>query len=358
MIRAHPLRSMSGQVAVLIASLSFVPNLVLIVITLLRAQPEQIPVGWTIALGIWVVVLGILSAGVGFWSAHLMLRPLLNLAREVAYLESVLDDPERWTLVMRPQDPQEALILRGAISQLLHRLRLAQEQRAAFTATLMHDLKTPLVAFRHLLTALQAPTQTAIPPEQQQDLLRQLLQENERILELVQRMVEVHRFEQRQIQLNPQLCNLSVLAKGLVSRLQPLAQERRIRLQIQGTGFAQVDLLELERALYNLIDNALRHARSEVDVEICLPQIRIRDDGPGLPASLEALAQPYTAERVEIAGQRFFSRSSGLGLFISRRIIEAHGGELQVVQTGASGTTLALCLPPQDSWRSEPPPGL
>lgn len=338
--KARPSRSVSGQVAALIASLSFVPNLVLIVVTF-GSQPERISGFWTAALAGWVIVLGGLSAAVGYWSAHLMLRPLTRLAQEVEYLESVLNDSERWTLSQHPQEPQEALILRRAISQLLYRLQLAQDQRAAFTATLMHDLKTPLVAFRHLLTVLQ--DNSSLTGEQRTDLLHQLLQENERILELVQRMTEVHRFE-GEISLERHLCNLAVLARGLTSRLQPLATERKIALQVRGHGFAEVDPLELERALYNLMDNALRYARSQVEVEVKMQEIWVIDDGPGLPAPLESLAKPYMAERVEIAGKKFLARSTGLGLYIARRILEAHGGELQVIRTGSEGTTLALKL--------------
>ena len=65
---------------------------------------------------------------------------------------------------------------------------------------------------------------------------------------------------------------------------------------------------------------------------------------PGLPAPLEQLAQPFNAQPVEIAGQHYTAGTGGLGLFIARRIIEAHGGRLVTETTGPSGTVLLAYL--------------
>ncbi len=329
-----------GQVALLIAGLSFVPNMTLIVATVvLSPEVVRIPVG----LVLWIPILGILSAGVGYFSSVWMLRSLTILATELAHLESVLGDPGRWILASRPQDPDEALVLRRAFSQLLQQVRREQEGRAAFTATLMHDLKTPLVAFRHLLMALR---DQPLDPDQERHVLRDLLKENDRILELVQKMVEAHRAERHEIDLCLQPCDLLKLAQGLASRLVPVAQERQIRLEVTGSGCTQADPSELERALYNIVDNALHYARTQVLIQVKSGAIWVVDDGPGLPAPLHQLAQPYRGEAFEIAGQRLTARSTGLGLFIARSIVEAHGGSLAVIKTGSTGTTLALQIEP------------
>jgi signal transduction histidine kinase len=328
-----------GQVALLIAGLSFVPNATLIIATvMLSPELVRIPLG----LVLWIPILGILSAGVGYYSSVWMLRSLTILAKELSRLELMMGDPGGWMLAQRPQDPQEALILRGAFSQLLQQVRREQEGRAAFTATLMHDLKTPLVAFRHLLLALR---DQHMDPHQQKDLLADLIKENERILELVQKMVEAHRAEREKIDLHLQPCDLLHLAQNLANRLAPVAQETGIQLNVIGAGQAQADPSELERALYNIVDNALHYAQSRVTIELQAGQIWVTDDGPGLPAPLEQLAQPYRGEAFEIAGQRLTARSTGLGLFIARSILEAHGGSLEVIATGATGSILALKVP-------------
>jgi len=73
-------------------------------------------------------------------------------------------------------------------------------------------------------------------------------------------------------------------------------------------------------------------------------QIQVQDDGPGLPAPLEELAQPYVTQPIHIAGHHYPTGSGGLGLYIARRILQAHGGDLRLVATGSQGTALALVL--------------
>ncbi len=334
----HSLRS---QVASLIACLSLTPNLLLITVVYWIFPQRPVPFSWGLVL--WLPLLVILSAGIGYWSSSLMLRPLTLLARELSHLESDLwrSHSQRWTLIQNPRDPQEALILRSAFDKLLRQVQIEQEHRDAFTATLMHDLKTPLIASNHLLTALKHQD---LSRSEWELILDQLLQENDRILELVRKMVEVHRFEQEEVRLHRQTCDLGLLAQNLVRRLQPLAAQRGVTLQARGGTLLSVDGAELERALYNLVDNALRVARHQVQIEILSDRLRVRDDGPGLPAPLDQLARPYVAGPFEVAGQRYTARSSGLGLFIARRIMEAHGGGLQVNQTGPEGTTLDLVV--------------
>nr|WP_279611416.1 sensor histidine kinase [Thermostichus vulcanus] len=123
-----------------------------------------------------------------------------------------------------------------------------------------------------------------------------------------------------------------------------LAQDRDIQLRVEGQGWGKADEAELERALVNLIDNALRYARHEVVLTVMPEQIQVRDDGPGLPAPLEELAQPYVTQPIHIAGHHYPTGSGGLGLYIARRILQAHGGDLCLLETGSQGTTLALVL--------------
>ena len=101
---------------------------------------------------------------------------------------------------------------------------------------------------------------------------------------------------------------------------------------------------ELERALYNLISNAVRYAKSSIELKINHESIWIKDDGPGLLGSLEDLAQPFNARAFKIAGEDYTSGTAGLGLYIARRIIEAHGGELSLAENSDKGATFRVRL--------------
>lgn len=335
----HSLRT---QVALVIASLSFVPNLVLILAVRWILPGAQISGEGVVLLLLWIPLLAGISAAVGYTLSSFILRPLTLLARELVQLETLLSQPARWKLLLRPEDPQEALILRRAFAHLLRQIQTDQMRREAFVATLVHDLKTPLIAFGHLISALK---QEDLPAEQRRALLDRILQENQHNLSLVQKMVEAHRLERGQIELHPQPCDLRSLARRVAERMGSLAQERGIQLQVEGQGWGQADEAELERALVNLMDNALRYARHEVVLTVMPGQIQIRDDGPGLPAPLEKLAQPYVAQPIHIAGHYYPTGSGGLGLYIAKRILQAHQGDLCLIETGSQGTTLALVLP-------------
>jgi signal transduction histidine kinase len=335
----HSLRT---QVALVIASLSFVPNLVFILSVEWIWPDTQFSTEGILLLLLWIPLLAVLSAVVGYALSSMILRPLTLLARELAHLETLINQPARWNLLLRPGDPQEALILRQAFAQLLRQIQIDQMRREAFTATLVHDLKTPLIAFGHLLSAFKQDQQ--LDPEQRRALLDRILQENQHNLSLVQKMVEAHRLERGEIELHPRPCDLGSLARRVAERMGSLAQERGIDLRVEGEGWGNADEAELERALANLVDNALRYARHAVVLTVSPRQIQVQDDGPGLPAPLEELAQPYVTQPIHIAGHHYPTGSGGLGLYIAKRILQAHGGELRLVETGSQGATLALVL--------------
>ena len=170
------------------------------------------------------------------------------------------------------------------------------------------------------------------------------MSENKRLTELVQGMVDAHKFERDDVPLKRERLELSPLVAGVLERVRPLAEERGLTLTLRGEARAVADARELERALYNLLGNAVRYARSNIAVEIFSGMIRLQDDGPGLPAPLETLAQPFNAQPVDIAGERYTAGTGGLGLFIARRIVEAHGGRLVTERTGPQGTVFLVYL--------------
>jgi signal transduction histidine kinase len=299
------------QFALVLTLLSFLPNL-LIVMVLARVTGSM-DVTLVVA---WIAVVGIVSGLLGYVLSHALLRALTRLADEVR--EGQIGES-------RADEPSEVASLRGAFRGVLTRLRTEQDRRNAFMATLVHDLKTPLVATGHLVTILRdAP----LAPEDRGEVSARLLDENARLLNLVQQMADAHKFEREGVTLQRARVNLADIAAHLVARFTPRARELGVTLAWGGGGQANADAAHLERALSNLIDNALRYAASEVRLDVQPGAVRVTDDGPGLPDALERLAQPFNAQPVEIAGQQFTAGTAGLGLFIVRRVAEAHGGRL------------------------------
>ncbi|WP_155299570.1 sensor histidine kinase [Deinococcus kurensis] len=313
-VPARPVRSrrfrttMRGQFTLVIFLMAFVPNLVMTVM----ARPA-LPSGAIIA---WMVLVGAACVLVGFFLSGALLTPVSRLRREVM--------SGRFGEV-HPDDPNEILALRAAFSALLERLRTEQARRNAFMATLVHDLKTPLIATGHLTKII---TTLPVPDAERRMMGEQIQAETTRLLALVQQMADAHRFEQEDVQVRLAPTDLRAVLDEVAAGITTQAQERGVQVRVAGHGVAAADAPILERAVTNLAVNALRYAHTQVTLEVTASGVSVSDDGPGLPAPLDELAQPFNAQPTTIAGQQYTSGTAGLGLFIVRRIAQAHGGDL------------------------------
>ena len=312
------LNSLRSQFTAVIFALAFLPNLSLTLVLGLGS--------WNLKLTLWTLGVGGLCGLIGYFLAAAMLEPLTRLRTEAVRGDFGGEAPV--------SDPAEVRALRSAFVGLLSRLSTEQARRGAFMATLVHDLKTPLIATGHLVRLL---TDDALSRAERRDVGEQMLSETARLLALVQQMADAHRFERDKVQLQPYLTELRPLLDTLAARLSLRAAERGLILNVMGEGQAEVDAPVLERALGNLLENALRYAMSRVQLSVqAVPggiELSIADDGPGLGQPLDSLAQPFNAQPTTIAGQQYTAGTAGLGLFIARRIAEAHGGQLLYTRT-------------------------
>ncbi|KEF35625.1 histidine kinase [Deinococcus sp. RL] len=316
--------TLRAQFTLVIFLLAFLPNLVL---SVGAAGANAAP-----ALALWLTLVAALCGGVGYLLSGVLLRPLRRLEGEVG--AGSFAQPH-------PDDPAEIRALRRAFTGLLGRLATEQERRGAFMATLVHDLRTPLIATGHLARLLD---QGALSAEQRREVAGELERENARLLALVAQMADAHRFEREEVQLSPGPTDLGALLAEVARRLSPQAGARGLTLTASGRGHARADAAVLERAVTNLAANALRYARTGVELRVTPQGLEVRDDGPGLCAPLSELAQPFNAQPATIAGQQYAAGMTGLGLFIARRVAEAHGGALEYRRDDTSPLPTTFCL--------------
>ncbi|MBO1438074.1 ATP-binding protein [Meiothermus sp. CFH 77666] len=323
------------QLAWVIGLLAFIPNLV-IVLTFWASVRGQ-PLETSLFLLGWVLVLALIAAGVGYVLANTLLRPMDELTRSLYYLrgagrtlaELSLPSPQH-----RP--PAEIRQLREGFEDMLEHLRELLEAREATYAALTHDLKTPLLASLRALEYLEEADK--IGPEKRKEMLRNLQEELNRSYLLVENLLTASRLEAQRIQ--PENLNLRSILEDFRLRYTQQAQKRGLQLEIEGAGQARAERLLLERAVANLTENALRHARSRVVLRAGDGWLEVEDDGPGLPDSLEALSQPFRSQRLR--GVR--AGSAGLGLYVARRVAEVHGGRLENLALRGQGTRLRLWM--------------
>lgn len=312
--------------ALTIALLAFLPNLVLV---LLLGRPSG-------GLFLWLLLVAFLSGGIGYLLAQGLLRPLTELTRAVTYL-SLKEGPLHELRLPPPKEPppQEIALLRARFEELLERARRLLEEREAYYGALAHDLKTPLLSALRALEYLEGAD--AIGKEARVALLMEIKEELARGYRLVENLLALSRLEAHP--LSPETLNLRALAEDLLLRYRKEADRRGLALWAEGAGSARGERILLERALANLLENALRHAKSQVRVRVEEGALTVEDDGEGLPLPLEALAQPFRQGQ----GNR---GSSGLGLYTVKRVAEAHGGRLSAGKSPLGGAAFRLELRP------------
>jgi len=325
--------SLRSQLAITVAALAFTP-IVAVTFVLWATTPEaRNQITWLVlaALGTTLV----LAAGVGYFLARRILAPLDALERDMHYLK--VSQRSIGDLRLPPNEtplPREVAILRERFEELLDHLRQAAEERELLVAALAHDLKTPILGAIRALDYLAEADD--IGRENRVQVIRQIEGEMQRVYRLLENLLAASRIESLRPRAEP--TDLRELAEALRLRHQARASKRRVSIEIEGKGRAKADRDMLERALDNLIDNAIRFARSRVLIRVGDGWVEVADDGPGLPGSVESLTKPYRSSRFQ--GVR--KGSAGLGLFIARRVAEIHHGRLSACQSPLGGACLRI----------------
>ena len=346
--------SLRLQLAFVIALLSLLPNLVMAGLVLLPTVRDVGGLEPRVTAGLvgWLALVVAFSAGIGAVLARVLLAPLTRVTRDADALPRTARRLGRARLATLGDDPPEIRSLRRAIDRLLEQVQTEQARRSAFTATLMHDMKTPLLAQRTALELVR-DAGDGLGEEDRKRLLDEATAETAALGRLVQQLVDAHRFEQGEVRPKRVPSELRPLVEAQVARRRDAARARNVHVELDGDATVVADPDLIGRAVDNLVGNAVRYARSRVRIELRPGLLRISDDGPGLPAPLEQLARPFNDQPTPDApdgadgadgGGRFRSGTGGLGLYVARGILEAHGGRLVSEASGPGGTVLLAYL--------------
>ena len=220
-------------------------------------------------------------------------------------------------------------------------------------AGVAHDLRTPLTALHGHLEALagSAFAQQADPARRER-VLGAALAQSDKVRRLSQQLFELAALQSTDQVLHRERFCLDELVTDAVQKFELGDAPAPVTLKGPAPGRLELegDLQLIERALTNLIDNALRHAPGSAPVRVSLrregmqAQIVVEDAGPGLPAELLRRLQADQSVR-EPALARPGGGIGGLGLAIAQRVAVLHGGSLRPLPTLQGGTRLCLALP-------------
>lgn len=251
--------------------------------------------------------------------------------------------------IRKPVEADELVARVRSLLRLKHSIAArdrVEKQRQDFVYRLTHDLRTPLVAADKMLELLQEGVLGEIPPEVK-EALAIMSRSNRDLLEMVNKLLDIYRYESGSKTLHMQPLNLGELITQVVSSLHPIAFSKHLDLNLDlpaQLSPIQGDRLELMRVFNNLIGNALKFTdRGGVKVHITdTPTeaiVSVEDTGPGIAeADQQLLFRRFHQGKHHKQG-------SGLGLYLSHYIVNAHGGNIEVNSVPGRGCCFSVHLP-------------
>lgn len=220
--------------------------------------------------------------------------------------------------------------------------------RDDFIATLTHDLRTPLLAAIQTLTFFLDGALGELD-EKQKLLLSTMQKSNEDLLGLVNALLEVYKYDADKLELTKTNFNIYNLVEQVYNELQPLAQSKEIEFKIECANkdlTVNADRSEIRRVICNLCGNAINYTQNGGRVVITLKNegndliFSVADNGSGIPQE----DIPNMFQRFSQGTSKKRSTGTGLGLYLSRQIIESHGGKIWLESALNKGSEFSFLL--------------
>ncbi len=244
-----------------------------------------------------------------------------------------------------------ALLGVSVLGQTLRRQRALYEAQSNFISSVSHELRTPIAAMS--LMAENLARDDSLEVSRKKDYYRLLVQECRRLSTLLENVLSLARIEQQREPSALEPFNFTSLVQAVTQSMQPLAEARGVRLVASINETDEVEAIgdptALERALVNLIDNAIKHSPDRATVSITLESdptgvgVSVQDQGPGIPRE----EQKKVFERFYRRGSelRRETKGIGIGLTLVQQIAQAHGGSIELRSGSGHGCRFTLRIP-------------
>ena len=247
------------------------------------------------------------------------------------------------------QGQDELALLAADVEAMAARLASEEHARRELVASVSHDLRTPITTLQLIAQGLE---DGIFEPERVREQV-QLISTHVRSLgALIDDLFELSRLEAGDVHWSMQQVQLDQLVQETIDAMRPQAEAGHVAVRAeldQRLTPARGNPEQLQRVLFNLIQNAIRHTPADGSVVIRAEpapgpavEVEVADTGSGIDAGLdERIFEPFVQGPSRLAGQK---GSAGLGLAIARGIVAAHGGQIWVAGSGP-GTRIRFSLP-------------
>jgi two-component system, OmpR family, heavy metal sensor histidine kinase CusS len=248
--------------------------------------------------------------------------------------------------------PSELVDLAVAFNDMLARLEGSFRRLSDFSSDLAHELRTPI---SNLMTQTQVAVSKARSADQYREVLYSNLEEYERLARMIADMLFLAKADNGLIVPSSEIVDLATEVRELFGFYEAFAEEHGVSLVLAGAGIVRGDKLMIRRALSNLLSNAIRHTPREGSVKVLIEQ---RNSGETL-LSVENPGEDIAPEHLPRLFDRFYrvdpsrqkaSEGAGLGLAITKSIVEAHKGTIRILSSNGS-TRFAITFPAAGAGR-------
>lgn len=308
-------------------------------------------VGFTVAA---LLVVGV--AAVLLWLNRFAFRPALAVSHAMRRFGA-----GRKRTRAPVEGPAEVRDMAHTFNEMANSLARQQESQLTFLAGIAHDLRNPLSALK-MSTALAAPGRGELTPERMQRTLALVRRQVTRLDRMVGDLLDATRIEAGKLELHFEERDARALAREVVELYQSSNTTHELRLVLpEEPVVLRSDAARIEQVLNNLVSNALKYSPSGTRVDVAVARegeevvFSVTDQGIGISAEEKrGLFAPFR----RTGSAREQAPGVGLGLSVSRRIIEAHGGRIEVDSQPGHGSTfrIRLALVPAQPHRIESQP--
>lgn len=285
--------------------------------------------------------------GERFWASVVITRMNDEKGNLIGFSKVTRDLTER---KMAEEKHKEVLReLRHTVERKTADLAAALVARDEFLMIASHELKTPLTSLKLRLQMGKRnlrPEINKIPTKDElEKFYLQSLEQVDSLVNLVDELLEVSRLQSGHFTLNKNIVNLSEITEAVTARF---IEQKNIAVDIEPDLYVEADAYRMNQVLSNLLSNAFKHApKAKVQVKLEKSSdekfiiLLVQDNGPGI----EIEKQESIFQRFERLGSYTHVGGLGLGLYIVKKIVEGHGGEISLFSAPGNGSTFTIKLP-------------
>jgi signal transduction histidine kinase len=238
--------------------------------------------------------------------------------------------------------------LSAAISYMAEEISMLDDYQKKFVANISHDFRSPLTSIKGYAEAIMDGT---IPTDMQDKYLGIIVDETERLNKLTSGLLELNRFDTRSTLLDIVSFDINQIIKKTAESFEGACRAKKITLNLVFSAdetFVDADIGKIQQVLYNLIDNAIKFSHNNSQIKVSTEEkgdklfVSIKDYGIGIPK--ESIKKIWDRFYKTDASRGRDKKGTGLGLTISKEIIQAHNENINVISTEGVGTEFIFSL--------------